>query len=788
MAGFLRRHSSETKTKDDFSEKGRFLGLSRVRSCASAPGFFRRAGVLGTVLCLFFGFLPTFSVGKAAGVADLPVYRVKVENLTFAQPLSAPLAIASSSSIPFFPQSGIAPAWLEILAEDGDADAALQAIPDFRRVDGVTIAPTAIRPASSVSFDVYAPAGSSFFLASKLLCTNDGFVSLDHVALPEAGTVVYDARAYDAGTERNTGKSTDIPDECSALSTAPLVGGSDGNENAGVDERRLSSCLGDLCLDIPLGNPIVSHGSLPSDGDLSVLHAWRDPAAKVTITRLLDTSAFRAALTTEGGMRHLQAFQAIAELHGGNRASGRPGYDASTMYIAQQLRAAGYEVSFDEFHFLHFLEIAPPVLSQINPHEIDYISGKDHVVLEYSGSGDLEAKVRAVDLVLPPSPDPSSTSGCEAEDFAGFVPGEIALVQRGGCTFALKGENAVAAGAAGVIIFNEGQKGRREIFHGTLGGIVVDKPVLATSFATGEALAGTGDPVTVRMHVQTTAENQVTHNVIADTAGGDPERVVVIGGHLDSVPEGPGINDNGSGAALVLELALVMAELDITPRNKVRFAFWGAEEGGLIGSQHYVSSLSRQERAKIDVNLNFDMVASPNYARFVYDGDGSLHGSSPGPVGSEAVEAVFLDYFAGIASLPVTQTFFSGRSDYASFTAKDIPAGGLFTGAEGLKTAEEAALYGGEEGESYDACYHKQCDGISNVNEKVFGEIIDAAGHALLVFAMTDVSVSQTISPVPFAAMPDNAENAKMQGFASSARQLAGSREDNAAEGPLPTR
>jgi Zn-dependent M28 family amino/carboxypeptidase len=202
------------------------------------------------------------------------------------------------------------------------------------------------------------------------------------------------------------------------------------------------------------------------------------------------------------------------------------------------------------------------------------------------------------------------------------------------------------------------------------------------------------------------------------------------------VPEGPGINDNGSGSAMILEIAEEMAELGIEPRNTVRFIWFGAEESGLLGSEYYVSQLSKREQKDIAVMLNFDMVASPNYVRFVYDGDA-------GPTGSGNVEDVFLDYFASVG-LPVEPTAFDGRSDYGPFIEQGIPAGGLFTGAEEIKTPEEQAIYGGTAGIAYDPCYHQACDTIENINEEVLEQMADAASHAILTFAMTRSAVGGT--------------------------------------------
>lgn len=462
---------------------------------------------------------------------------------------------------------------------------------------------------------------------------------------------------------------------------------------------------------------------------------------RVSAAVAVDSSALRNAVTAESAIEHLEALQSIANSNNGIRASGTPGYTPSADYVADLMAGAGYNVTRQEFQFPFFRELSPPVLEQTAPGAISYVEGVDFQSMEYSGSGDVTGLVQAVDLLLPPTG--GSTSGCEAADFAGFVSGRIALIQRGTCTFAEKVQNASAAGAAAVIIFNEGNSpDRTGLIGGTLGG-PVSIPVLDVPFDLGNTFNSLiGSSLELHIASDTISETRTTENVIAETPGGRADRVVVVGAHLDSVPEGPGINDNGSGSALLLEVALKMAELNIQPRNQVRFAFWGAEEAGLLGSEYYVSQLSNRDIKNIAVNLNFDMVASPNFVRFVYDGDGNATGTA-GPNGSKVVEDVFSDYFAG-QGLEFEATAFDGRSDYGPFINVGIPAGGLFTGAEGIKTAEEAAIYGGTAGDAYDSCYHQSCDTIDNINAEVFGQMLDAAAHATLSFAQTTSAVNGT--------------------------------------------
>ncbi len=458
---------------------------------------------------------------------------------------------------------------------------------------------------------------------------------------------------------------------------------------------------------------------------------------------MVDTSELRDAVTVDGVREHQAAFQAIADANSGIRTSGSPGYDASADYVAETMLAAGYEVTIQPFDFPFFQELVAAELEQVapTPTVYPYFDTTGFATMTYSGSGDVTAIAEGVDLMLPPGVEANtSTSGCEPEDFDNFTPGNIAIIQRGSCEFADKAFNAEAAGAVGVVIFNEGQVGRTENFLGTLGSPDFTIPVVGAAFDVGVELATGG--VTVRMFVNAVSENRSTSNVIAESLSGRDDRVVVVGAHLDSVAEGPGIQDNGSGSAAILEIALQMAELGIEPRNKVRFAWWGAEESGLLGSQFYVDNLSKRDIKDIALNLNFDMIGSPNFVRFVYDGDGSDTPLS-GPNGSSNIEDIFLDYFA-TQGLEVEPTSFDGRSDYGPFIEVGIPAGGLFTGAEGIKTDEEAFIYGGTPGDQYDPCYHLACDTFDNISLAALDQMSDAAAHAILTFAETTSSVNGT--------------------------------------------
>jgi Zn-dependent M28 family amino/carboxypeptidase len=458
---------------------------------------------------------------------------------------------------------------------------------------------------------------------------------------------------------------------------------------------------------------------------------------------IAESKGFRKAVTLAGIREHQAALQAIADANDDTRSSGTPGYEDSAQYVYERLADAGYDPVLQPFDFPFFEQLAPSTFERVSPDPVVYTEGAsaDYALMTYSGSGDVTAGVsHVVDQggALP-------GAGCEAGDFAGFTVGNIALIQRGSCTFKIKAVNAEAAGASGVVVYNNGPGA----LNGTLGTPGQNIPVIGTLQSIGQgtvALLG-GGPVVFHLAASTESEVRTTWNVIAETATGDPDRVVVVGAHLDSRLEGPGIQDNGSGSATILEIAETFAAQDRTARNQLRFMWYGAEEFNLLGSSYYVANLDQDEIDSIMAMVNFDMVGSPNFVRFVYDGDNSSFpvgpGAAEGPPGSAYIEDLFIDYFnsQGLANDP---TPFSGRSDYGPFIAVGIPAGGLFTGAEGIKTAEQAATYGGTAGIAYDPCYHQACDTYDNVSTTGLDQMSDAAAHVVLTLSRVKVDVRQT--------------------------------------------
>ncbi|MGH8355266.1 MAG: M28 family metallopeptidase [Pseudomonas sp.] len=412
-------------------------------------------------------------------------------------------------------------------------------------------------------------------------------------------------------------------------------------------------------------------------------------------------------------MNHLQMLHDIAAANAGTRAAGLPGYQASVDYVKETLQQAGYAVSLQPFPFTAFYPQGPGELAAITPVPVTYEWEVDFTYLSQTEPGEVSGSVVPVDIAL--GPDNASTSGCEAEDFSGFPAGAIALIQRGACSFQQKAENAAAAGAIGVVIFNQGNtEDRKGLLNATLGDAYAGGiPALFATYDRGAAWSAT-DGLQLRLLVDVVREKTQTFNLVAETKRGNPDNVVMVGAHLDSVFEGAGIQDNGSGSAALLELALQLRKA--YPKNKVRFAWWGAEESGLVGSTYYVNNLAPEEKAKIKAYLNYDMIASPNFAYFIYDGDGSDFGLQ-GPLGSAAIEKLFEKYYR-LRALPSEGDEIDFRSDYAQFFEDGIAFGGLFTGAEVLKTAEQALKYGGEAEVAFDHCYHQACDDISNINQQ----------------------------------------------------------------------
>ncbi|KAJ4251986.1 Leucyl aminopeptidase yscIV [Fusarium torreyae] len=408
-----------------------------------------------------------------------------------------------------------------------------------------------------------------------------------------------------------------------------------------------------------------------------------------------------------------QKLQDFADANGKTRVFGGAGHNATVDYLYKTLKSLNY-----------YNVVKQPFTELYSAGTADLKVAGDEIeatIMTYTPAGEASGPLVKV-----------ANLGCEAGDFPAESDGKVVLIQRGECPFAQKSTNAKAAGATAAIVYNNvpGE------LSGTLGEPFADyAPIVGISQEDGQAILAkleAGD-VEVDIKVDATTEDRVTYNVIAETKEGDHDNVLVLGGHSDSVAAGPGINDDGSGIIGILNVAKALTKYRV--KNAVRFGFWSAEEFGLLGSYHYIKSInsSETEVAKIRAYLNFDMIASPNYVYGIYDGDGSAFNLT-GPAGSDTIEKDFERFFKTkrLASVP---SEFSGRSDYAAFIENGIPSGGLFTGAEEIKTEEEAKKFGGEAGVAYDINYHKAGDDINNLNKEAFLVNTQAIAYSVAKYA-----------------------------------------------------
>jgi hypothetical protein len=413
---------------------------------------------------------------------------------------------------------------------------------------------------------------------------------------------------------------------------------------------------------------------------------------------------------------HMKAFQKIANQNPSpadfhpSRNSGEPGYRASVDYVANVMRSAGYDVTIQPYKFTYYAYTSPPTFSEVSPNAHDYALSEEWNPGQSTGTTG-NAQVQPVGgIIIPPTDTPSSSSGCTMADFNGFVSGRIALIQRGTCNFGVKVQNAQAAGASGVIVFNEGNPGRTAVFAGNLQDanntpIIPTIPVAFTSFDTGKHFYDTyqsGTPAVASLAIKAIVNPDADDwNVIAESKGGDPNNVLVVDAHLDAI-YGAGMLDNASGSATILDIAQKMK--NVNPVNKLRFIWFGGEELGLLGSDYYVHHLSSAELNRIGYDLDADVTATPNYSIGILDPAGpDLFGrrvtaTFPNRVykPSQVSRDQFAAYFDSIGK---NHIFFSPvGTDAFWFNKMGIPAGGLLTGQDCCKTQQEVDLFGGYTG------------------------------------------------------------------------------------------
>ena len=446
-------------------------------------------------------------------------------------------------------------------------------------------------------------------------------------------------------------------------------------------------------------------------------------------------------VTGDAVMDHLQKISDISTSHAdeGFRALGTPGYEESVEYVEQTLEATGaFDVERQAFEVddQTFGEVAVSVDGEeVEATPASYTEGTEEPLTDLS-------------VALPVDDDYSDLDGgqlgCAASDFDDSAEGALVLVARGTCSFGEKTQAATDAGAAAVILYNNDTSAPDEALNATLGERIENgAPTVGVSYNVGNDLltkiegASEEEPLLADFTLETEYTTSTTWNVVAETKAGDHDNVQMFGAHLDGVREGPGANDNGSGSAALLASAEALAKQPTEADNAIRFGWWAAEEVGLVGSTHYVESLGDAELAKVKSYMNFDMIGSDNYIVGTLDSDGSDVPIPDGvnvPEGSAELEKIFTDYFAD-NDQPNVGTDFSGRSDYQAFIDNGIPASGLFSGADGTKTEQEAEWFGGTVGDKHDTNYHQPTDTIENVSQQSLDIFAPAIGYSVHTLA-----------------------------------------------------
>jgi peptidase M28-like protein/PA domain-containing protein/Big-like domain-containing protein len=431
--------------------------------------------------------------------------------------------------------------------------------------------------------------------------------------------------------------------------------------------------------------------------------------ATVTVTEVQATGCvsrnFTAAadlvgcITQDGLWAHMVAFQQIADANPGSdgypsRNSGEPGYLASVNYAANLLRAAGYRVTIQQYDYAYSGWASVPLLSVVSPTPQTFALGPDFYPASTNGggaAGDVTAQIQPAGGIIIPAPatQNTSSSGCTAADFTGFVPGRIALIQGGTCTFYTKVLAAQQAGAVGAILFNEGSPGAAAAFSCRQSGLSI--PVICVaSFAVGQTLYHEAQlgATTARVRIQPLHDIRPDYNLIADSPYGDTSHVVVVDAHLDAI-YGAGMLDNASGSATILEIALKMATTHTT--NQLRYIWFGGEETGLHGSIYYTHALAPADLARIVFDVDADVTATPNYVYAIAD---PATGCCANIVTASQVGNNYFSSYFTAADLPFDDWNNVGTDSY-SFAQVGVPNTGILTGQDCCKSAADVAKFGG---------------------------------------------------------------------------------------------
>ncbi|ROT42193.1 aminopeptidase Y [Sodiomyces alkalinus F11] len=409
-------------------------------------------------------------------------------------------------------------------------------------------------------------------------------------------------------------------------------------------------------------------------------------------------------IKTQELQRNLWNFNKIARDNGGNRAFGLPGYEASSDYVLERAQTR-FHTTMDTWkqYFNH-------TFTRINDISVTGPEGEDVVVIALTYNPATPAEGITAPLIDTPVDD-ARGSACFEDQWEGIdATGRLALVKRGACAISDKLKLASAHGALGVILYNNSPG--NAITAATLGreNIGLLPPVGTIPLEVGTAWSARlrgGEELVVKLYVDAVFEDRETWNIISETKEGDPDNVIVLGAHLDSVQAGPGVNDDGSGSGALLEIMGSFKKYTGF-KNKVRFIWWGAEESGLIGSLYYTSTLPEEEADKIRFYFNYDMIGSISPKFDVYQG------RNPG----DAYGAALLQEYLLEEGYPAQLAPFGTGSDYVGFINIGVPSSGLHTGTP-----------------PFDPCYHLACDGIDNINWDAYTANVKAAARAAAIFA-----------------------------------------------------
>lgn len=468
--------------------------------------------------------------------------------------------------------------------------------------------------------------------------------------------------------------------------------------------------------------PVVALSALASTAMVQqpLQNAVANSQALINSKPLISSEALQDLIKTKNLRERSKELYKIAELsleeyNHPTRVIGSPGHLGTVDYIYSTIAELGdyYEISNQTF---------PAVMGNIFEYRLvlgNHVPQSAMAMSLTPPTKDKEPVFGPLVLV--------ENEGCDASDYPSNTTSSIALIKRGVCAF---GDKSVAAGKAGAIaavVYNNspgslsGTLGEPSKYHvATFGISNGDAQPYITELQAGKIINSSAYIDSVVSKVDTT-------NIIAQTKGGDQENCVMLGGHSDSVAEGPGINDDGTGTMTLLEVATQLVNFKVN--NCVRFAWWAGEEEGLLGSDYYVSQLSEEENLKIRLFMDYDMLASPNYAYQVYDARDDVN-----PVGSEELRDLYTEWYEKRGE-NYTYIAFDGRSDYDAFIKNGIPGGGIATGAEGVKTKEEVDMFGGTAGQWYDPCYHQLCDDVGNLNFEAWLVNTKLVAHSVATYA-----------------------------------------------------